>query len=255
MFARWATLVALLGLLAGCGVDSAEVGIAKVPAGPGLRAQVRVAGAAPIAPAGFRTQAVVNGYSAVDIDWMKFELWQVQGQTATLLATSQTPTGSGASKTVDWSHLKQNTTYRLKVFAYNAAGTMLNAGATPASQEATTGSSDVMSMAVTVTLANRVFDGKVHPVLSTSNNNASKTDHVSITLQERDQINDWVDVEVGETPAGSGMSKTVDFDHLKMDTEYRLKIRLVRANGITQGSKIVAFTTSNDDFITVNVSI
>ena len=254
MFARWATIVALLGLLAGCGSNAAEAGIAKVPAGPGLRAEVRISGPAPIAPAGFRTQAAVTGYSAADVNWMKFELWQVEGQSATLMATSQTPAGSGVSKTVDWSHLKQNTTYRLKVFAYSASGTLLNANAAPAIQEVTTGSSDVMSMALTVAPAGRVFDGKVHPIISTSSQNASKTDHIRITLQERID-GEWENLEVGETPAGSGMSKTVDFSHLKMNTEYRLRVRLMKTNGNAAATKHVVFATTDDDYVTVNVTI
>lgn len=241
--------MALLVLLAGCGQAS------PLLPRPGAGSARIVAGAATEPTAGFRTQAVVAPNTAASVDRLRFQLWQVVDGVETLLATRETPSGSGTGKTVDWSNLKAGWTYRLKVWALDQAGATLNSGGLAATLDVTTTWDDEPIRAtVGIALADKTFSGTVHPVITTSKGNERKTDHVRVTLEERIS-GTWVSQAAVSTPAGSGLTRTVEFSDLKMHTPYRLKVELIRKTGAIQAAKTVEFATADDDWIDLNVNV
>lgn len=264
MFVRWAAVAALLGILCGCGatVESFPV---TAPAGPaeqarpgssaGSRLSTRVVVLEPSeSSARYRTMAVVNPYTSADVDHLKFELWRVDPGGDVLQGTTQTPSGSGVGKTVDWSHLRKNTGYKLKVLAMSASGQILNAGGTATVKEFTTGEDDLLATSVSITLAERVFAGKLHPVVVASTINASHVNYLKLELQES-AGGSWVSRTTGSTPGGSGMSKTIDFENLKRNTTYRVIVTAIRSNGNALKTATVNCPIGTDDDVTVTVNL
>lgn len=254
MFTKWAVVAALLGFLSGCGASVPGLAALSSKAGGSrLQARIQVAGPAQGA-AGYRTMAVVEPYTAQDIDYLRFELWRADPAGDVLEGDMQTPSGSNADQTVDWSHLKRNATYRLKIFALAGNGQLLNEGGSATVQELNTGTDDQMSIAITLRLADRTFDGKLHPVVRATSINPNQVNHLKVELKEMIG-GTWVSQSMVSTPGGSGLSKTIDFDHLKRNTSYRVTVSAIRSNGNTVKAKTVDCDISNDDDVTVAVDL
>ncbi len=243
-------LVALLALLGGCGTVAPAGSAIAMSSNRRIVAEARIATAI-----AFRSLASVDPLTADDVDRLRFELWETVGGQDAWLATQETSAGSGITSTVDWSHLKGNWSYKLKAYALDAAGEILNAGgAASVVTLATTLDDGTMQASVAIYLADRVFDGTVHPVITASASDARRTDHIRVTLYQRIS-GSWVSQSTKSTPDGSGMTKTVDFTHLTMNTSYRLKADLIKSSGSVQKSKTVSFSTGTDDDIRLTVAM
>ena len=267
MLTKWAAAAALLGLLSGCGarvlpapgVPADRAAYTDRPVarsgGSSLRTAIVFAGApAPTNETGYHTQAIVQPYTAADVDYMRFELWTTGNGPDVLEGEMQTPSGSNANQTIDWSHLRKNTAYRLKVFAMSASGQLLNQGGAATVQDVTTGDDDQMSLAVTVRLADRVFDGTVHPLVNATTIDGDKVDHLSVTLRQKIS-GSWIRQASQSTPNGSDLSKTVNFGHLLQYTNYRLVVKAIDKKNKTLKTRAVDFQTANDDYVEVQVNL
>lgn len=259
MLTRWAVAAALLGLLGGCGVmpGMAAPRTARTPLDSSgssrLQASIRIV--SPGKDSGpYRTMAIVNPYTSQDIDRLRFELWRVDPSGDVLHGTMETPGGSRADRTVDWSHLRKNTGYKLKVYALSQAGAILNESGIATVKEFATGNDDQLTTTVAIKLADRIFDGRLHPVVRAASIKASLVSHLKLELREN--VNGaWLTQVVASTPAGSGMTKTIDFYHLKRNTSYRLVVSAIRTNGSTLKSRTVDCPIQTDDDITITVSL
>lgn len=78
---------------------------------------------------GLATQAVVNNYSQASINHLVIKIFQVNGNTETPVmdgsnvAVTKDVLNANLSDTITFDHLSANTTYRVRCFAYKAAGT------------------------------------------------------------------------------------------------------------------------------------
>ena len=259
--ARWVAVAALLCLLAGCGTDRTS-GLPLLPAPAAasvshtrLQAAVRIE-PAEITGAGFRTQAVVSPLGTADVDHMRFDLGRVEADgSETSLGEQETPAGSGTGSTVAWSHLKRNTTYVLKVYALDSANVILNANGTAAQQVVETGDDDDVAVSLAIQLADRVFAGRVHPVVTASTIPQGRVDHLAFVLESQADTGAWLELNAFSTPGGSGMSKTVDFLNLKRDTTYRLTVTAFDKKAAVLGTSSAAFTTTHDDYVSIDIAI
>jgi hypothetical protein len=156
--------LALLGaLLAGC----ASGGI-PVPASLEARLQDNVTlGVMANIRAGRTVQAVVSPYTPSDVDHLSFTLSrQNADSTWTVLATQATPNGSGTSMVVNFSHLKMNTTYKVQVKCYTAANVDITKADGSGAGTITTTNDNYVALSVGVNLADKTYDGTMHPMVS-----------------------------------------------------------------------------------------
>jgi len=116
--------------------------------------------------AGRTIQAVVAAYTAADVDHLAVDLYKDVDGSFTLISSQQTPAGSGVTKTVDFTHLKMNTTYKVAVSCITAGGASINKNDGSGEATVTTSNDDYVPLTVNVNLADKVFDGTLHPVVN-----------------------------------------------------------------------------------------
>ncbi len=120
-------------------------------------------------------QSIVSAYTPADVDHLTVDLYKQQADSSfALVATQDTPAGSGVTKTVNFAHLKMNTTYKVAVKCYHAGGADITKAGTGTST-VTTSSDDFVPVAVAVTLADKTFDGSMHPVITVSSGSVVNT--------------------------------------------------------------------------------
>ncbi len=125
--------------------------------------------------AGRTVQAVVSPYTDADVDHLKVDLYKQIDGTFTLISTQETPAASGVTKTVNFSHLKMNTTYKVAVTCVNASGSSLNKADGSGESTVTTSNDNFVPLTVNVNLADKVFDGSMHPVISVTDGTVLNT--------------------------------------------------------------------------------
>lgn len=179
---RRVMLSALLTLaLAGCGFGSPVGGTAVAPerAAGTLARWAHVPFQDPtrslhlrarILPGGIRTQAVVDNYDQSSIVHLTIKLFTVSGGTESpvLVDGNQVSADLAAadlSRTVTLSNLKVDTTYRVRAYAYKAAGTaaadLISTSDASSHTDVALTNDDRPAMAtLKVKLIDRVFDGR-----------------------------------------------------------------------------------------------
>lgn len=162
----------LIGALTLGGCTSAPVGKILEEA---VQQKEVVLGVSTTVGAGRTVQAVVNPWTSADVDHLKMDLYKQVDGTFTQIASQETPPGSGVAKTVNFNHLKMNTTYKVVVTCLSASGASLNKADGSGEAVVTTTSDDYVPVSVTVNLADKVFDGTMHPVVSITDGTVNDT--------------------------------------------------------------------------------
>jgi hypothetical protein len=116
-------LIAAALLLSGCAT-------ANLPAGDRLAAldlqdEVTLSVQADV-KAGRSVQSLVNALTPSDVDHMEFVLLKNVNGSFIQVGSLSTPNGSGVSKTVNFAHLKMNTTYKVAATCIGTGGANLN---------------------------------------------------------------------------------------------------------------------------------
>jgi len=163
--------IALVGaLLGGCAGNPNALKNAGVDVNQG---EVTL-GVATTIEAGRMIQAIVNPYTSADVDHLHVELAKLVSGSYVTVASQDTEAGSGITKTVNFAHLKMNSTYKITVGAITAAGANINkAGSGTATL--TTTNDDFVPVSVSVALADKTFDGSTHPVVSVTDGAVNDT--------------------------------------------------------------------------------
>jgi len=126
--------------------------------------------------AGRMIQAVVSPYTSTDVDHVKVALRKQEADgTFSLLTSQETPAGSGLTKTVSFSHLKMNSTYKVAVTCVDSSGASLNMADGSGESTVSTTNNDYVSLSVTVNLKDKTFDGSLLPSIGVTSGSVVDT--------------------------------------------------------------------------------
>lgn len=169
--ARFHTL-SLVGslLLGGC-----ASGTYTLPAKDILQQAEVTLGVSASVGAGRTVQSVVSPWTSSDVDHLKMDLYKQVDGVFTKISTQETAVGSGVTKTVNFTHLKMNTAYKIAVTCQDASGASLNKADGSGEATITTSNDNYVPVTVNVNLADKTFDGTMHPVVSVTNGAVNDT--------------------------------------------------------------------------------
>lgn len=155
---RWAVAILAAVGAAGCAMFGPDTGVA-------LTVRTRV-----LPPAEFRTQAVPAAYTAAAVEHVAIKAFKLDGQMEAATAERETDVAKAElSGSFTLAGLSKDSTYRVRAFAYQAAGTA------DADKISVDGQSHVdvvigqdapAAVTVPVRLADRRFDGRATPVVA-----------------------------------------------------------------------------------------
>lgn len=165
-------ILTLIGALALSGCASSPVG--KLIEQTVLQDEV-VLGVSATVGAGRTVQAIVAPWTAADVDHLKMDLYKKIDGVFTLISSQETPAASGVTKTVNFSHLKMNTDYKVKVSCMDATGASLNKADGSGEAVVTTTNDNYVPVTVNVNLADKTFDGTMHPVVGITDGTVNNT--------------------------------------------------------------------------------